>query len=93
MVFSDALRALVLTRSGGRPRVVILRMENVPLMDATGASILKKFVESVRANGTDILISGLKPEQARAVRAMEIKAVEVARFADALVRARALIAE
>jgi sulfate permease, SulP family len=82
----------VLTRSGGRPRVVILRMENVPLMDATGASILKKFVESVRAHGTQILISGLKPGPAQAVRAMEIEAIQVARFSDALDRARELAA-
>jgi SulP family sulfate permease len=35
-----------LSRSGGQPRAVIVRMENVPLIDTTGVWILETFLHS-----------------------------------------------
>jgi SulP family sulfate permease len=80
----------VLSRSGGRPRVMILRMEHVPLIDTTGGSILKKFIESARAKGTKIILSGLKPGPADVLRTMRIETVAVDTFGAALDRARVL---
>jgi len=79
-----------LARSGGRPRVMILRMENVPLIDATGASILKKFFGSARAKGTRIVLSGLKPAPARTLHAMDVDAIETPDYPAALTKAREL---
>ena len=77
-----------LARSGGRPRVMILRMENVPLIDATGAAILKKFFGSAHAKGTRIVLSGLKPGPARTLHAMDVEAIETADYPAALEQAR-----
>jgi SulP family sulfate permease len=59
--FSD-----VLDRIGKTPRVIILRMRDVPMVDATGAGRLKAFVEQCRRNGAELILSGLQP-QPRAV--------------------------
>jgi SulP family sulfate permease len=56
----DALR-----RSGQRPRAIILRMEEVPYIDATGANALATFVRQAKSAGTEIWLCGL-PAQPRA---------------------------
>jgi len=50
----DALR-----RSGQRPRAIILRMERVPYVDATGANALATFVRQAKNSGTEVWLCGL----------------------------------
>ncbi|MGZ8998413.1 MAG: SulP family inorganic anion transporter [Allosphingosinicella sp.] len=56
-VASEMLEAL--RRAGERPRAMILRMEEVPYIDATGANALETFVRHAAASGTEIWFCGL----------------------------------
>jgi SulP family sulfate permease len=51
----DALR-----RGGRRPRAVVLRMEQVPYVDATGANALATFVRQAKVGGTAVWLCGLQ---------------------------------
>jgi SulP family sulfate permease len=81
---------------GGSPRVFILRMREVPLVDATGAARLRDFVDRADRCGTQVLISGLQP-QPRAVLEQtgvlggRAKVTLVADFAAAVALARRLV--
>lgn len=55
----------VLDQIGQPPRVFILRMEDVPLVDATGVAALEDFLRRCRAGGTKVILSGLKPAAAQ----------------------------
>jgi len=44
-------------RTMGRPRVLILRLRNVPAMDATGMNALRDVVRRTRKDGTLVLLS------------------------------------
>ena len=50
----------MLARTGGRPRALILRMDDVPLVDLTGARILKRFAASAKAKGTAVILCGVR---------------------------------
>lgn len=52
----------VLERIGTPPKVLIIRMGNVPLIDATGAATLMKFINQCRAMETRVILSGLRPQ-------------------------------
>ncbi len=45
----------------GRPRVLILRMRNVPVLDATALHTLAEVARRGRRDGTHILLSGVQP--------------------------------
>ncbi len=62
-VASEMLEAL--RRAGQRPRAIILRMEQVPYVDATGANALATFTRQARHSGTEVWLVGLG-EQPRA---------------------------
>src|SRR3546814_11613449 len=51
----DALR-----RVGQKPRVIVLRMRLVPLLDASGARALEEFVQQARIAGVKIVMSGVQ---------------------------------
>lgn len=51
-----------LRRIGPSPRVIILRMRLVPLLDASGARALKEFVDLSASVGTRIVMSGVQPQ-------------------------------
>ena len=57
-VASEMLEAL--RRMGQRPRAIILRMEQVPYIDATGANALATFVRQAGHSGTDVWLCGLQ---------------------------------
>ena len=46
-----------LARTMGKPRVLILRMRNVPAIDATGLHVLRDVVQRSRKDGTLVLLS------------------------------------
>jgi SulP family sulfate permease len=56
-VASEMLEAL--RRSGDRPRAIILRMERVPYIDATGANALATFTRQAKHSGTEVWLCGL----------------------------------
>jgi SulP family sulfate permease len=62
-VASEMLEAL--RRAGERPRAIVLRMEQVPYIDATGANALATFTRQANNAGTGVWLAGLK-EQPRA---------------------------
>jgi SulP family sulfate permease len=56
-VASEMLEAL--RRAGQRPRAIVLRMEQVPYIDATGANALATFTRQAKGAGTDVWLCGL----------------------------------
>jgi SulP family sulfate permease len=86
-----------LQRVGGLPRVLILRMQLVPAMDATALNALESIVERMQAAGGTVILSGPHRQPLD----MMIKAGFLdrlgranirAHFDDALVRAREILA-
>jgi len=59
-VASEMLEAL--RRAGQRPRAIILRMELVPYIDATGANALATFTHQARHAGTETWLVGLQEQ-------------------------------
>ena len=51
-----------LKRVGRSPRAIILRLEDVPFLDASGALALEEFLRQARGNGIEVVICGLKDE-------------------------------
>lgn len=62
-VASEMLEGL--RRAGERPRAIVLRMEQVPYIDATGANALAIFTRQARSAGTDVWIAGLQAQPSR----------------------------
>lgn len=59
-VASEMLEAL--RRAGQRPRAIILRMEEVPYIDSTGANALATFTRQARHSGTEVWLVGLREQ-------------------------------
>jgi SulP family sulfate permease len=59
-VASEMLEAL--RRSGQRPRAIVLRMEQVPYIDATGANALATFTRQAKQSGTETWLCGLQDQ-------------------------------
>jgi SulP family sulfate permease len=57
-VASELIEAL--RRAGERPKAIVLRMEQVPYVDATGAGALETFVRQARGGGTDVWLCGMQ---------------------------------
>ena len=73
LFFGVASRLMdVLTNIAGQPRVFILRLREVPLIDASGASSLKDFVAACRKRGVAVIFTGLQPGPAAVLRRMEV---------------------
>ncbi len=51
-----------LRSSGGKPRAVILRMRNVPAMDASGLHAFEVLIEKLHRDGVKILFTGVQPQ-------------------------------
>lgn len=62
-VAGDLLDAL--KRIGRLPRAIILRMELVPYLDASGVAALQEFVRQARADGTMVILSGAQSQPFR----------------------------
>ena len=56
--FKDAMRFIERT-----PKVLIIRMRQVPLIDATGIHVLKEVFKDTKNRGTKIILSGIASEQ------------------------------
>lgn len=54
-----------LKRIGRMPRAIILRMELVPYLDASGAAALGEFVAQAHADGTHVILCGVQSQPFR----------------------------
>lgn len=57
----------VLEHVSSRPRVFILRMRNVPTIDATGMRVLDELHESCARRGVALLLSGVREQPREAL--------------------------
>lgn len=84
----DVLRAF-----GRPPRVFILRLRLVPLIDASGATAIGNLVARCRREGTALIFTGLQAQPARILADMGIVADGTSlRFADDFAQALAMVA-
>jgi SulP family sulfate permease len=60
----------VLDRMGRPPRVFIVRMREVPLIDSSGIGALKAFVHRCRGLGTTVIVTGVQAQPKRILRQM-----------------------
>jgi len=86
----------ILEQIGPPPKVFILRLRHVPLMDATGVAAMLKFMEQCRHQGTHVILCRVRPQPrevlANMCAGMADCAVEfAANFDEARKRAIALI--
>jgi SulP family sulfate permease len=81
----------ILSRSGGSPKVLILRMGGVPVIDTSGAVALKRFVRSAARKGTAVVLSELESEPARVLHDMEVGAPALKTFAESIATAQAIL--
>jgi SulP family sulfate permease len=81
----------VLSRSGGSPKVLILRMAGVPMIDTTGAASLKRFIRSAKQRGTAIVLSEVNAESALALENMDIVVPGAGSFAGSVALAEGLL--
>ena len=70
LFFGGAPRLLDALPGLGDARVVILRMRDLRVLDATGAQALARLVSALEDRGTSVLLKGPRPEHLRALRAV-----------------------
>lgn len=56
-----------LSEVGRRPTVMILRLRNVPAIDATGISLLRELLHRYRREGTQLVLSGVQSQPREAL--------------------------
>ncbi|MEZ4416706.1 MAG: SulP family inorganic anion transporter [Gemmatimonadota bacterium] len=82
----------------GRPNVLILRMRQVPVLDATGLRALEELAAQAEREGTAVVLSGVQPQPRSVLERAEFPARVGAEnvtpdFAEAVRRARVLLSE
>jgi len=81
-----------------RPRVLILRMRQVPVIDASGVHALRSLAARCHRKGIALIISGLQPQPNRVIAGMRLEKSPsevhfTSGFEPALAMARALLAD
>lgn len=94
--FGVASRLLdILDRIGPSPRIIILRLRDVPMIDASGAGALSEFIARCRKAGINVILSALQPQPRATLKALGLlgqKGVYLAGSTDlALGKARAML--
>ena len=85
----DVLRAF-----GKPPRVFILRLRQMPLVDGSGATAIGNLVSRCRREGIDLIFTGLQPQPARILADMGIVADGTSlRFAEDFAEAIAMASQ
>jgi SulP family sulfate permease len=85
----DVLRAF-----GRPPRVFILRLRQVPMIDASAATAIGNLVARCRRQGIALIFTGLQPQPASILKDMHIVPDGVTlRYADDFAQAVAMLAE
>lgn len=65
----DTFRAI-----GQPPRIIIVRMRLVPMIDATGATAVEEFVSQATRTGTRVIFSGVMPQPLEMLRRVHLGA-------------------
>jgi SulP family sulfate permease len=81
----------ILMRSGGAPKVLILRMAAVTLIDVSGARALQRFIGAAGGKGTAIVLCELRAQTAASLRSLDIAVPKAETLAQALAIGRALL--
>jgi len=80
-----------LRRIGQSPKVIILRMRLVPLLDASGVQALQEFAEQSRRAGARVILSGIQPQPRAMLGRIQLgKYAGAVLFADDFAQAQAL---
>lgn len=74
----------VLDRIETTPRVFILRMRLVPVIDATGAHALSEMLRDARQRGTQLILSGVQPQPLAVLRQMGLEHAEGLHLAEGI---------
>lgn len=82
----------VLTRIGREPRVFVLGMQQVPLIDATGVGALRDFADHCQRRGLLLILAEVVPAVAQTLQQMGIRADERLVFAASMDEALRLAA-
>nr|MDT0657658.1 sodium-independent anion transporter [Micromonospora sp. DSM 115978] len=72
LFFAAAHRFLLELTDVADVRVIILRLSRISAIDATGALVLRDAIDRLRRRGITVYASGLRPEHARALRAVGV---------------------
>ncbi|HEX7776202.1 MAG TPA: SulP family inorganic anion transporter [Parvibaculum sp.] len=73
LFFGVAMRlGETLDRIGKPPRVFILRMRAVPMIDGTGATAIQSLIERCHKHGTTVIMTALHPQPRRVLQEMGI---------------------
>ncbi|MDZ4381994.1 MAG: SulP family inorganic anion transporter [Parvibaculum sp.] len=84
-----------LDRIGATPKVLIVRMRAVPIIDATGVSALQTMIDRCERNGTKVIVTALQPQPERILSDMGVLAriTRAPDFASAIDIAREMVKE
>lgn len=84
-----------LDRIGATPKVLIVRMRAVPIIDATGVSALQTMIDRCERNGTKVIVTALQPQPERILGDMGVLAriTRAPDFASAIDIAREMVKE
>lgn len=63
-----------LRRVGQSPKVIILRMRLVPLLDASGLQALEEFIRQAEISGAKVILSGVQPQPRSMLERVELGA-------------------
>ncbi len=81
----------VLSRSGGSPKAVILRLAGVPIIDSSGAAALKRLIARAAAHSTTTVLCEVDERAVPVLRALDIVVPMAASFSQACSIARDLV--
>jgi SulP family sulfate permease len=62
----------IIDHIAGVPKIFILRMREVPMIDSSGASRLRDFIQTCQRHGTQVVLSGLQAQPERILRDMHV---------------------
>ena len=79
---------------GRKPRIFILRLSRVPLIDASGATAIINLLARCRREGVALIFTGLQPQPARILQDMGVVADgRTLRYADDFTQALTMLSE
>ncbi len=81
-------------RIGTPPKVFILRMRAVPLIDGTGASAIQTLIDRCAKHGTKVIVTALQPQPEQVLTQMGVldnAVIRVANFDEAIAKAREIV--
>lgn len=84
-----------LERIGAPPKVLIVRLRAVPIIDATGVTALETMIDRCEKNGTKVIVTALQPQPARVLADMHVldRVTRAPDFATAIEMAKEMMRE